>query len=171
MNKYRRRIVDEILHLKLSSSAAVLVEGPKWCGKTTTCLQIAKSRIFMDEPTRREQNLELAQIDPDRILSGSQPRLIDEWQIAPKLWDAIRYKADRESIIGGYMITGSAVPVDIDELKHSGTGRFSWLKMRPMTLFESGESSGAVRLGDLFKGHPVTAACRFPSRIWRRTRS
>ena len=157
MNKYRRRIVDEILQLKLSSSAAVLVEGPKWCGKTTTCLQVAKSCIFMDEPTRREQNLELAQIDPDRILSGIQPRLIDEWQIAPKLWDAIRYKADRESIIGGYMITGSAVPVDIDELKHSGTGRFSWLKMRPMTLFESGESSGTVRLADLFNGHPVTA--------------
>lgn len=111
----------------------------------------------MDEPTRREQNVELVQIAPDKILSGTRPRLIDEWQIAPKIWDAIRYKADRESMIGGYMITGSAVPVDIDELKHSGTGRFSWLKMRPMTLWESGESSGSVRLSDLFQGHCVTA--------------
>ena len=108
MENYRKRIVDEILDLKLSSSAAVLVEGPKWCGKTTTCLQVAKSCVFMDEPTKRTQNMELATIAPEKILSGGYPRLIDEWQIAPQLWDAIRYKADRESIIGGYMITGSA---------------------------------------------------------------
>ena len=156
MSDYRKRIVDEILDLKLSSSAAVLVEGPKWCGKTTTCLQVAKSSIFMDEPTRREQNIELAVISPSKILSGAYPRLIDEWQIAPQLWDAIRYKADRESIIGGYMITGSAVPVDVDELKHSGTGRFSWLKMRPMSLWESGESSGTVRISELFEGRGVS---------------
>jgi predicted AAA+ superfamily ATPase len=157
MNTYWKRIVDEILALKLSASAAVLVEGPKWCGKTTTCLQIAKSSLFMDEPTKREQNIELASIAPAKILSGEYPRLIDEWQIAPKLWDAIRFKADRESILGGFLITGSAVPVDIDELKHSGTGRFSWLRMRPMSLWESGESSGAVRLSELFRGHSITA--------------
>ena len=157
MDNYRNRIVDEILALKLSSSAAVLVEGPKWCGKTTTCLQVAKSCIFMDEPTKREQNIELAAIAPGAILSGDYPRLIDEWQIAPQLWDAIRYKADRESIIGGYMITGSAVPVDIDELKHSGTGRFSWIRMRPMSLWESGESSGAVSLSKLFAGDKISA--------------
>lgn len=109
MDTYRKRIVDEILELKLSSSAAVLVEGPKWCGKTTTCLQMAKSAVFMDEPTKREQNIELASIAPAKILSGAFPRLVDEWQIAPQRWDAIRYKADRESILGGYMITGSAV--------------------------------------------------------------
>ncbi len=111
----------------------------------------------MDEPTRREQNIKLAAISPAKILSGEYPRLIDEWQIAPQLWDAIRYKADRESIIGGYMITGSAVPVDIDELKHSGTGRFSWLKMRPMSLWESGESSGTVSLASLFNGLKIAA--------------
>ncbi|MBR4170697.1 MAG: ATP-binding protein [Kiritimatiellae bacterium] len=157
MDNYRKRIVDELLDLKLSSSAAVLVEGTKWCGKTTTCLQVAKSSIFMDEPTKREQNIELASISPAKLLSGEYPRLIDEWQIAPQLWDAIRYKADRESIIGGYMITGSAVPVDINELKHSGTGRFSWLKMRPMSLWESGESSGSVSLAELFRGRRIDA--------------
>lgn len=157
MADYRKRIVDKILDLKLSSSAAVLVEGPKWCGKTTTCLQVAKSCVFMDEPERREQNLELASVAPSRILTGDYPRLIDEWQIAPQLWDAIRYKADRESILGGYLITGSAVPVDIDDLKHSGTGRFSWLRMRPMTLSESGESSGSVSLAELFRGKKVVA--------------
>ena len=162
MENYRKRIVDEILDLKLSSSAAVLVEGPKWCGKTTTCLQVAKSCVFMDEPTKRTQNMELAAIAPEKILSGGYPRLIDEWQIAPQLWDAIRYKADRESIIGGYMITGSAVPVDIDELKHSGTGRFSWIKMRPMSLWESGESSGAVSLTELFKGKIISVADAMP---------
>lgn len=156
MNNYRKRIVDEILPLKLSSSAAVLVEGPKWCGKTTTCLQIAKSCVFMDEPTKRDQNIELASISPGKILSGDFPRLIDEWQIAPQIWDAIRFKADRESIIGGFMITGSAVPVDIDELKHSGTGRFSWVRMRPMSLWESGESSGAVSLSGLFGGEMIS---------------
>jgi predicted AAA+ superfamily ATPase len=162
MESYRKRIVDEILDLKLSSSAAVLVEGPKWCGKTTTCLQVAKSCVFMDEPTKRTQNMELAVIAPEKILSGGYPRLIDEWQIAPQLWDAIRYKADRESIIGGYMITGSAVPVDINELKHSGTGRFSWIKMRPMSLWESGESSGAVSLTELFKGKIISVADAIP---------
>ena len=106
----------------------------------------------MDEPEKREQNRELASVAPMKILSGERPRLIDEWQIAPQLWDAIRYRADRESILGGYLITGSAVPVDIDELKHSGTGRFSWLRMRPMTLAESGESSGTVSLSELFQG-------------------
>lgn len=156
MNIYRKRIVDEILPLKLSSSAAVLVEGPKWCGKTTTCLQIAKSCVFMDEPTKRDQNIELASISPGKILSGDFPRLIDEWQIAPQIWDAIRFKADRESIIGGFMITGSAVPMDIDELKHSGTGRFSWVRMRPMSLWESGESSGAVSLSGLFGGEMIS---------------
>ncbi len=150
MIDYRKRVVDDLLALKLESSAAVLVEGVKWCGKTTTCYQVAKSTIFMDEPELREQNIARAQISPSSILDGARPRLIDEWQIAPQLWDAIRHRADREGVIGGFMLTYSAVPVDIDELKHSGTGRFSWLKMRPMSLWESGESSGTVSLGDLF---------------------
>ena len=158
MNGYRDRVVDRVLRLKLESSAAVLVKGVKWCGKTTTCEQVAKSVIYMDEPERRERNVELARIQPSKILEGAMPRLIDEWQIAPQLWDAIRYRADRQSIIGGFMITGSAVPVAIDELKHPGTGRFSWLKMRPMSLWESGESSGSVSLGALLKGERMTTA-------------
>lgn len=158
MNGYRNRVVDDVLQLKLASAAAVLVEGAKWCGKTTTCEQVAKSVIYMDEPERRERNVELARIQPSKILEGALPRLIDEWQIAPQLWDAIRFRADRQSLVGGFMITGSAVPVDIDELKHSGTGRFSWLKMRPMSLWESGESSGGVSLGALLKGERITAA-------------
>lgn len=116
----------------------------------------------MDEPEKMAQNLELASIAPSKLLTGDLPRLIDEWQIAPQLWDAIRYKADRESILGGYLITGSAVPVDIDELKHSGTGRFSWLRMRPMSLSESGESSGCVSMSDLFQGSKVVAADAVP---------
>ena len=151
MATYRTRIVDEILKLKLSSAAAVLVEGTKWCGKTTTCEQVSRSVIYMDDPSHEAQYAELSRIAPLKLLEGAQPRLIDEWQSAPTLWDAIRHKADRDKLIGAFVITGSAVPADIDKLKHSGTGRFAWLKMRPMSLWESGESSGAVSLSDLFK--------------------
>ena len=151
-------MVDEILKLKLRSSAAVLVEGTKWCGKTTTCEQVARSVIYMDDPLHEAQYAELSRIAPLKLLEGAQPRLIDEWQSAPMLWDVIRHKADRDKLIGAFVITGSAVPVDIDKLKHSGTGRFAWLKMRPMSLWESGESSGTVSLSGLFKGDAFAVA-------------
>ena len=158
MKKYRKRIFDAILARKLQTSGAILVEGIKWCGKTTSCEQAAKSVIYFDEPQKREQNILLAKIDSDEILKGDYPRLIDEWQLAPIIWDAIRYKVDHADSNGIFLLTGSAVPAKEDEMFHSGTGRFSWIKMRPMSLWESGESSGKVSLKELFAGKDPTGA-------------
>lgn len=152
MVTYKIRIVDEILQNKLDAKGAVLIEGPKWCGKTTTAMQIAKSVLKMDNPQNKEQNISLAKIDPQRLLKGETPRLIDEWQLAPVLWDTVRYEVDERQEMGQFILTGSAVPVETDEITHSGTGRFTWLLMRPMSLFESGESTGEVSLKDLFDG-------------------
>ena len=151
MKVYRNRILDEILAEKLESAGAVLVEGPKWCGKTTTSEQIAKSVFYMAEPKKKEQNVLYARIQPEKILNGVNPRLIDEWQIAPVLWDNIRFDVDHSDVLGKYILTGSAVPPDTSEIEHTGTGRFAWLKMRPMTLWESGESTGSVSLAELFE--------------------
>lgn len=140
------------------TAGAILVEGIKWCGKTTTCEQAAKSVIYLDEPEKREHNLLMAKIRPSEILDGAVPRLIDEWQQAPVLWDAIRYRVDHAEGRGQFLLTGSAVPPDDSDMKHSGTGRFAWLKMRPMSLFESGESSGEVSLKGLFDGTDPTGA-------------
>ena len=112
MWKYRHRIADALLARKLSGKGAVLIEGPKWCGKTTTAEQQAKSVIYMDDPQHREQNLIKADLDPALLLTGTCPRLIDEWQLAPKLWDAIRYDVDHGSGAGRFILTGSSVPVD-----------------------------------------------------------
>lgn len=152
MKKYRNRVVDAILREKLEGKGAVLIEGPKWCGKTTTAEQIAKSVLYMDDPQSKEQNVNMAALNPKRLLSGETPRLIDEWQIAPKLWDAIRFEVDHRDDLGQFVLTGSAVPPDTKEITHSGTGRFSWLMMRPMSLYESGESTGEVSLSRLFEG-------------------
>ena len=152
MKKYRNRVVDAILQEKLEGKGAVLIEGPKWCGKTTTAEQIAKSVLYMDDPQSKEQNVNMAALNPKRLLSGETPRLIDEWQIAPKLWDAIRFEVDHRDDLGQFVLTGSAVPPDTKEITHSGTGRFSWLRMRPMSLYESGESTGEVSLSRLFEG-------------------
>ncbi len=113
-------------------------------------MQIAKSIIRMDEPKKRDENIQMSEIDPSRLLEGDTPRLIDEWQIAPKIWDAARYEVDTRGEEGQFILTGSAVPIESDEMKHSGTGRFTWLTMRPMSLFESEESSGEVSLETLF---------------------
>lgn len=153
MEEYRKRIVDTILQDKLEAKGAVLIEGPKWCGKTTTAAQKAASILHMDNPSEKEQNLSLAKINPLRLLKGDTPRLIDEWQLAPSLWDTIRYEVDQRAKMGQFILTGSAVPPDTKEITHSGTGRFSWLMMRPMSLFESGDSSGEVSLRDLFSGN------------------
>ena len=152
MKKYKSRIADEILERKLKGKGAVLIEGPKWCGKTTTAEQISKSVLYMADPANGEQNLTLADINPSLLLTGDTPRLIDEWQLAPKLWDAIRFEVDHRGEEGQFILTGSAVPVDRSKIAHTGTGRFSWLLMRPMTLYESGESTGTVSLKDLFDG-------------------
>lgn len=150
MREYKKRIADNILIEKLEEKGAVVIEGPKWCGKTTTAMQIAKSVIRMDEPNKRDENIQMSELDPSRLLEGETPRLIDEWQIAPKIWDAARYEVDIRDEEGQFILTGSAVPVESDEIKHSGTGRFTWLTMRPMSIYESEESSGEVSLETLF---------------------
>ena len=150
MAKYRKRIADDILALKLSAMGAVLVEGAKWCGKTTTCERQAKSVLYMADPTDRAENLKLAEMNIGGLLAGERPRLIDEWQDAPQFWDAIRFVVDHEDGDGLFILTGSAVPPDMQKISHSGTGRFARIKMRPMSLWESGESTGEVSLSALF---------------------
>lgn len=147
---YRPRISDNILARKLRGKGAVLIQGPKWCGKTTTAEQMAKSILYMSKPEDVTANLTAADIEPSKLLEGETPRLIDEWQIAPKLWDAVRFEVDHRNSVGQFILTGSAVPPVTDKIFHSGTGRFAWIKMRPMTLFESGESSGEVSLKEMF---------------------
>ena len=151
MKNYRKRIADNILARKLEGKGAVLIEGPKWCGKTTTAEQVAASILYMDDPEKKEQNIAMSELNPKRLLKGDVPRLIDEWQLAPKLWDAIRFEVDHRRELGQFVLTGSAVPPDTKEITHSGTGRFTWLTMRPMSIFESGESSGEVSLKSLFE--------------------
>lgn len=150
MKEYKKRIADQILEKKLKGKGAVLIEGAKWCGKTTTAEQIAKSILYMARPEDKEQNLTLADINPSLLLAGEVPRLIDEWQLAPKLWDAVRFEVDHRGEEGQFILTGSSVPASMGNVSHTGTGRFSWLTMRPMSLFESGESNGEVSLNNLF---------------------
>jgi len=158
MKEYKSRIADQMLHQKLESSGAVLVQGPKWCGKTTTAEQIAASKLYMNDPDEQMENLRMASMATRRLLVGKAPRLIDEWQLAPQLWDAIRFEVDhRDDHFGQFILTGSAVPPDKSAMKHSGTGRFSWLTMRTMSLWESGDSTGEVSLMSLFKGGEADA--------------
>lgn len=152
MENYKNRIVDKILEKKLKGKGAVLIQGPKWCGKTTTAEQISKSILYMAKPDEKEQNITMAEINPSMLLKGDTPRLIDEWQIAPKLWDAVRYEIDHRNSEGQFILTGSSIPAKMNNVTHSGTGRFAWLLMRPMSLYESGESNGQVSLKDLFEG-------------------
>lgn len=152
MDGYRHRIMDSLLAKKLQAKGAVLIEGPKWCGKTTTAEEMAASKVLLAKTDAKEQFKRLLEIDSDTALSSEAPMLIDEWQTVPKLWDAVRYTVDHRRKMGQFILTGSAVP-DKDaekEREHSGTGRFAWLTMRPMTLSESGESNGSVSLADLF---------------------
>lgn len=158
---YKKRILDTVLERKLSGAGAVLVEGPKWCGKTTTCEQHAKSVLYMADPVRRDRYRVQAETDITELMKGEQPRLIDEWQDAPRFWDAIRYDVDHSAGWGHYILTGSAVPPDDKnersgkkDIVHSGTGRIVRVRMRTMSLLESEESSGTVSLGALFKGEP-----------------
>ena len=151
MKEYKKRIADQILADKLEAMGAVLIEGPKYCGKTTLASQQAKSILYMADPDTKNQNLAVAQTNIRRLLQGETPRLIDEWQLAPQFWDAVRNEVDKRDEDGQFMLTGSAVPPKQDEIFHSGTGRMSWLKLRTMSLWESGDSSGDVSLGGLFR--------------------
>ncbi len=161
MEHYRARIADALLQEQLEASGAVLIEGPKWCGKTTTAEQQAKSVVYMNDPDAEDELLLIASTNARRLLNGATPRLIDEWQVAPRLWDAIRFEVDhREHGIGQFILTGSAVPANTEAIHHSGAGRFGWLTMRPMSLWESGESSGEVSLKELFMGKVPEAGNR-----------
>lgn len=150
MSGYKRRVADEVLLRRLESIGAVLVEGPKWCGKTTTAVQVSKSAVYMQDPANSRQNLTMAEIEPSLLLEGETPRLIDEWQLAPQLWDAVRFEVDRRDSFGQFILTGSSVPAADMSRSHTGTGRIARMLLRPMTLSESGDSNGAVSLSQLF---------------------
>lgn len=154
---YIPRIADKLLHQQLEASGGVLIQGPKWCGKTTTAQQQAKSALYMDDPKTRGANLLLAETDPEILFKGETPRLIDEWKLAPKLWDAARFEISRRRVPGQFIFTGSSVPPDMSEITHSGTGRFAWVTMRTMSLWESGDSNGNISLNDLFQGDTIPA--------------
>lgn len=150
MKEYKARIADKMLSDKLDAMGAVLVEGPKYCGKTTLACQQAKSILFMADPDTKEQNLAMADTNIAMLLRGDTPRLIDEWQMAPKLWDAVRNEVDKRDEDGQFILTGSSVPANREQIFHTGTGRFAWLRLRTMSLWESGDSTGEVSLARLF---------------------
>lgn len=149
MDAYKPRILDSILKNELEAFGAVSIVGAKWCGKTTTAREQAKSVLYMQDPDRQTSYLQLAQIQPSTLLEGENPRLIDEWQLAPPLWDAVRHSVDMRGESGLYILTGST-SVDESKIQHSGAGRISRLKMYPMSLYESLDSTGSVHLEDLF---------------------
>ncbi len=156
--QYKSRIVDSLLQRKLKGKGAVLIEGAKWCGKTSTAEQAAGSVLYLADPKKVEQNILMASESPDILLNGPTPRLLDEWQLAPRLWDAVRFEVDHRGGMGQFILTGSAVPAKRDEIHHTGTGRFAWLLMRPMSLWESGDSNGTISLQTLFSQPDKIAA-------------
>ena len=150
--RYLSRIADRLLVERLAASGAVLIEGAKWCGKTETASQVASSTLFMQDPDRIQSYLKAADTMPSLLLRGETPRLLDEWQTAPVLWDAVRFMVDKRGLVGQFILTGSTVP-PAEELRHTGTGRISRLRMRPMSLYESLESDGTISLQELFDGN------------------
>ena len=152
MVEYKQRIADRILERKVLGKGAVLIEGPKWCGKTTTAKQLAKSVLDLGDSSVLKQSSQMIEISPKSLLKGATPRLIDEWQALPPIWDSIRSEVDKRGEPSQFILTGSSVLPDADETIHSGTGRFAHVMMRPMSLYESGESSGTISLKDLFDG-------------------
>ena len=149
--QYRERIIDDKILAYLQTFGAVCVEGPKWCGKTWTCAHHSSSAIYIGDPAGNFQNRSLAEMSPELVMNGEQPRLIDEWQEVPSLWDAVRYRVDQNADKGQFLLTGSATP-NHKGILHSGAGRIAKLKMRPMSLFESGDSGGQVSLARLCRG-------------------
>jgi len=182
--EYLKRICEKELSEQLEAFGAVLIDGPKWCGKTTTAKRFAKSYIELQDPDMRDSYLETAKVRPSNLLKGENPRLIDEWQEAPNLWDTVRVSVDRRNEEGLYILTGSN-SVDIKEIAHTGTGRISSMKMYPMSLYESRESNGTISLEALFShqgeemdaeselsfDHLVFAACRggWPASLSRKS--
>lgn len=158
MKNYLPRITDKLLDERLKAKGAILIEGPKWCGKTTSAKEFAKSFIAMDEPDKTKQYKQMAELNPSVLLEGETPRLVDEWQLAPNLWNAVRYEVDKRDDFGQFILTGSAVPAEFDASMHSGTGRISRLYMRTMSLYESKDSDGAISLSDLFDDKEISCA-------------
>ncbi|MBO5185901.1 MAG: ATP-binding protein [Prevotella sp.] len=156
MAEYKRRIADILLEHKMLGKGAVLIEGPKWCGKTTTAKQLAKSVLDLGDSAVLIQSRQMIEISPGMLLNGDTPRLIDEWQALPTIWDSIRSEVDRRGLPSQFILTGSSVLPNANETVHSGTGRFAHIMMRPMSLFESGESSGTISLRSLFDGEEIT---------------
>ena len=152
---YKKRVADLILERRLQGKGAILVEGPKWCGKTTTAKQYAKSLLDLGDSAVLLNSQIALQVNPSSLLSGEVPRLVDEWQTIPSLWDMIRSEVDRRQEVGQFILTGSSVPIEQEKIMHSGTGRIGRIIMRPMSLWESGESNGAVSLNDLFDNKDV----------------
>ncbi len=150
--EYRPRIIDRQVEEYLSAFGAICIEGPKWCGKTWTSSYHSRSEIYIGDPSGNFQNRRLAELSPELVLDGDTPRLIDEWQEVPPLWDAVRYKVDQTPQKGQFILTGSATP-NHKGILHSGAGRIAKLRMRPMSLYESGDSSGKVSLKKLCSGH------------------
>lgn len=151
MENYKARIIDKKIDKYLSVFGAICIEGPKWCGKTWTSSYHSNSEIYIGDPSGNFQNRQLAQMSPSLVLEGETPRLIDEWQEVPPLWDAVRYKVDQIPKKGQFILTGSATP-NHKGILHSGAGRIARIRMRTMSLYESGDSSGDVSLEDLCNG-------------------
>lgn len=151
--KYIPRVVDQILQEKIESKGAILIRGPKWCGKSTTAMQKSNSVLDLSDSTTLQQNKDLAKLDAPLLLQGDTPRLIDEWQEIPSLWDSVRHEVDVRRKVGQFILTGSATPLNEEtrsQIHHTGTGRFAFVNMYTMSLYESGESSGEISLGELF---------------------
>ena len=146
---YLKRISDEKLKLLLQAKGAVLIEGPKWCGKTSTAEEVANSILYMQDPDTSRANILMAKTKPSILLEGGTPRLLDEWQVAPELWNAVRFAVDKRRLKGQFILTGSVIPTRTDDM-HTGTGRIARMHMRTMSLFESGDSSGEISLEALF---------------------
>jgi len=149
LSKYLDRISDKNLVLLLQSSGAVLIEGPKWCGKTRSAERVAKSALYMQDPDTAKNNISIAKTKPSLLLNGKTPRLLDEWQVTPELWNAVRFAVDKRQARGQFILTGSVIPTRTEDM-HTGTGRIARMKMRTMSLYESKDSTGEISLGALF---------------------
>lgn len=165
MDKYLKRIIESQIERKMKSSGAVLIAGPKFCGKTTTALRFAKSVRKLST----ESAINLAQLEPSATLEGEKPRLIDEWQTVPQIWDEVRNYVDEHPGFGQFLLTGSSTPEDKTRIHHSGAGRIVPIKMRPMSLFESLESNGQVSIGELFRNPDSNVFCENSSHSLRKT--
>ena len=155
MERYYKRIIEDNIKFRLQSKGAVLIEGAKWCGKTTTAKHLSSSVLKVDEPQNFEKYKIISETNPASLLEGDSPRLIDEWQLIPNIWNTVRYEVDERDKFGQFILTGSALPIELSEGTHSGIGRIVKLTMRTMSLYESKDSSGVISLASLFNGDEV----------------